>query len=151
KEQDIGHRKWEITRSKKRLTAELGVSDDGINQGDMLVSMLRSAAEERLAGIAGVPRDGSATEIARVREEYLDARDQLTALEKENNRLEAKVSIAERTIGLLRAELPPLSYAILEAQSVPCPICSVPIDRVLAEGCKLSHRIPDLEACKQRL
>src|SRR5690606_8847010 len=33
----------------------------------------------------------------------------------------------------------------------PCPICEVPVDRVLASQCQLSHKLPDVEACRQRL
>ena len=32
-----------------------------------------------------------------------------------------------------------------------CQICEVPIDRALAEGCRLSHKLPDLDAAKRRM
>src|SRR5690606_15372473 len=36
------------------------------------------------------------------------------------------------------------------AASPICPICEVPIDTALAEGCKLSHKLPDAEQCQAR-
>ncbi len=51
---------------------------------------------------------------------------------------------------MIQGELPGLSYSQAEAENPICPICEVPIDRALAEGCKLSHKIPDAEACRQR-
>src|SRR5690606_3050275 len=57
----------------------------------------------------------------------------------------------ERIIAKINGEYPSLSYALQEAQSFPCPICEVPVDRVLASKCELSHKLPDVEACRQRL
>src|SRR5690606_25974730 len=37
------------------------------------------------------------------------------------------------------------------AASQVCPICEVPIDTALAEGCKLSHKLPDQAQCRARL
>jgi hypothetical protein len=38
----------------------------------------------------------------------------------------------------------------MSAEHPICPICEVPIDRVLAEGCKLSHKVPDLDEVRRR-
>ncbi|MEJ2045089.1 MAG: hypothetical protein P8X74_13715 [Reinekea sp.] len=40
---------------------------------------------------------------------------------------------------------------VLSAKTYACPICEVPIDQALAEGCKLSHKIPNFDDCKKHL
>lgn len=71
-------------------------------------------------------------------------------LDGERIRIEALIPAEERALAMIRGELPGLSYSRAEAESPICPICEVPIDRALAEGCKLSHKVPDAEACRQR-
>jgi chromosome segregation ATPase len=52
---------------------------------------------------------------------------------------------------LLSSEIPGLSSAAGSAASQVCPICEVPIDRALAEQCKLSHKLHDEAECRVRL
>ena len=71
--------------------------------------------------------------------------------------LEQKLAVAntslplhERLLKTLQAELPASSVQVRDAEVPTCQICEVPIDRVLAEGCKLSHKLPDLDGLRQR-
>ena len=50
----------------------------------------------------------------------------------------------------MRGELPGISVDIDNGETPLCPICDVPISRALAEGCELSHKLPDLEAARRR-
>jgi hypothetical protein len=50
----------------------------------------------------------------------------------------------------IRGELPSISVDVFSSENPLCPICEVPIDRALAEGCKLSHKLPNLEEAAQR-
>lgn len=84
------------------------------------------------------------------REQREAARSEWARLDGERIRIEALVPAEERALAMIRGELPGLSYSKSEAESPICPICEVPIDRALAEGCKLSHKIPDADACRQR-
>jgi uncharacterized protein YydD (DUF2326 family) len=50
----------------------------------------------------------------------------------------------------MSGELPGISVEIDNGETPLCPICDVPISRALAEGCELSHKLPDLEAARRR-
>ena len=50
----------------------------------------------------------------------------------------------------IRGELPGLSFSKVESETQICPICEVPIDRAIAESCKLSHKLQDPEASRAR-
>lgn len=150
-EQEIGHRRWEIRRIKTRLLAELEIPEDALTDGTMAIDVLRRAAQARLAKAAGLPADESTSEIDAARQEYEAARTEMVALDRRIGILEADIPNIERIIAKINGEYPGLSYALQEAQSFPCPICEVPVDRVLASKCELSHKLPDVEACRQRL
>ena len=150
-EQEIGHRRWEICRIKARLLAELEVPEDALTEGGMAISVLRQAAQARLAKAAGLPVNEGASEIEVAREEYEAARAEVVELDRKIGILEADIPNSERIIAKINGEYPGLSYAFQEAESFPCPICEVPVDRVLATQCKLSHKLPDVEVCRQRL
>jgi predicted nucleic acid-binding Zn-ribbon protein len=150
-EQEIGHRRWEIRRIKMRLLAELEIPEDAFTDGAMAIDVLRQAAQARLAKAAGLPADESTSEIHAARQEYEAARTEMVAHDRRIGILEADIPNIERIIAKINGEYPSLSYALQEAQSFPCPICEVPVDRVLASKCELSHKLPDVEACRQRL
>ncbi|MFZ5615263.1 MAG: chromosome segregation protein SMC [Pseudomonadota bacterium] len=150
-EQEIGHRRWEINRIKTRLLVELEIPEDALTDGPLAIDILRQAAQARLAKAAGLPADESTSEIDAARQEYEAARDEVVALDRRIGILEADIPNIERIIAKINGEYPGLSYALREAESFPCPICEVPVDRVLASKCELSHKLPDVEACRQRL
>ncbi|MET0063028.1 MAG: hypothetical protein ABW176_12125 [Candidatus Thiodiazotropha endolucinida] len=150
-EQEIGHRKWEIRQIKTRLLAKLEIAEDALTEGAMAIEVLRHAAEARLAMTAGLSEGEGSSEIDATRQEYEAARTEVVELDRRIGILEADIPNSERIIAKINGEYPGLSYALQEAKSFPCPICEVPVDRVLATQCNLSHKLPDMEVCRQRL
>ncbi len=148
-EQDIGHRRWEIERAQTRLITELGLAGQTLPEMPLLLDFMRRSASERMAAATKLP-DGSNPELVEAREQMDVARAAWMRVDEERIRIDASIPIEDRALAKIRAELPSLSYSKVEADSYVCPICEVPIDRALAEGCKLSHKIPDAEACRQR-
>lgn len=150
-EQEIGHRRWEIEKIETRLLADLEITKDVLTEGAMGIDLLRKAGQARLADVAGFHSNEGSSEIEAARQEYEAARTELVKLDRRIGILEADIPNIDRIIAKIKGESPSLSYALQEAESFPCPICEVPVDRVLASQCKLSHKLPDVEACRQRL
>lgn len=150
-EQEIGHRRWQIDRIKKQLLSELKLAEEAFIDGAIGIEILREAAQARLATATGLAPTKGASEIEAARQEYEAARSEVVALDRRIGILDTEIPNSERIIGKINGEYPGLSYALQEAESFPCPICEVPVDRVLATQCMLSHKLPDLEACRQRL
>jgi hypothetical protein len=148
-DQEIGHRQWEIERTQGRLVAGLDLQGQSLPAMPLLIGVLREFAGEQLTAASQLPAGGEA-ELVAAREQQEAARREWTRLDGERIRVEALIPAEERALAMVRGELPGLSYSRTEAESPICPICEVPIDRALAEGCKLSHKIPDAEACRQR-
>ena len=149
-EQEIGHRRWEIDRTQSRLAGALGVSAETLADGPLAVEQMRKAAQDRLAAAAKLPAGHPRSGVDAARREHEGARAEWTRLEAERIRIEATIPESEKMASQLQGELPGISFSKSEAESPICPICDVPIDRTLAEGCGLSYKLPDLEACRQR-
>ncbi len=149
-EQEIGHRRWEIDRTQSRLAGALGVSVDTLADGLLAVEQMRKAAQDRLASATKLPAGQPRSGVDAARREHEGARAEWTRLEAERIRIEATIPESEKMASQLQGELPGISFSKSEAESPICPICEVPIDRTLAEGCGVSHKLPDLEACRQR-
>jgi len=147
-DQEIGHRRWEIERTQNRLIAALDLATQSLPEMPLLIDVMRKSAEGRLAAASKLPAGGA--ELVTARSQHEAARLECTRLDGERIRIEASIPIEQRVLSEIQGELPGLSYSQAEAESPICPICEVPIDRALAEGCKLSHKIPDAEACRQR-
>jgi len=150
-DQEIAHRRWEAGRLRKRLVSALGVSADMPAESSIAIGQLREAAQQGFAKVTGVATDKDASEVEAAMQDYDAAREEVTTLKLKLGIAEASIQTSERIIPKISGEIPGLSYALQEANSFPCPICEVPIDRVLAEGCKLSHKLPDLKACLERV
>lgn len=149
-EQEIGHRRWEIDRTQVRLASALGVSAETLADGPLAVGQMRKAAQDRLASAAKLPAGQPRSGVDAARRKHEGARAEWTRLEAERIRIEATIPESEKMASQLQGELPGVSFSKSEAESPICPICEVPIDRTLAEGCGISHKLPDLEACRQR-
>jgi hypothetical protein len=150
-EQEIGHRRWEIDRTQSRLANALGVAAETLADGPLAVEQMRKAAQNRLASAAKLPAGQPRSDVDAARREHEGARAEWTRLEAERIRIEATIPESEKMASQLQGELPGISFSKSEAESPICPICDVPIDRALAEGCGVSYKLPDLEACRQRL
>lgn len=148
-DQEIGHRRWEIERTQTRLVTGLDLEDQSLPEMPLLIDVMRRSAGAHLASASKVA-PGDDAELVAAREQLEAARNEWVRLDGERIRIGALIPAEERTLAMIRGELPGLSYSKVEAESPICPICEVPIDRALAEGCKLSHKIPDADACRQR-
>ncbi|MGM0561146.1 MAG: hypothetical protein ACQETX_08790 [Pseudomonadota bacterium] len=89
--------------------------------------------------------------MQQIRKDVDAARTAWETLDRKRVKLESAIPVEERLFSQLKAEIPELSYSAAEAESPVCPICEVPIERAIAEGCGLSHKLHDPEACRGRL
>ncbi len=149
-EQELGHRNWEIRKLRQQLLDALGVTNPELIEGEMGIAILRGAALKRLSDMTAATERESAADFdaARVANELAQAR--LAEVAAEVGKLEALRPVHEQSVAFIEREFPGLAYAIQEAENYPCPICNVPVSRVLATQCGLSDKIPDAEACRER-
>lgn len=148
--QDAGRRKWEADRLRSRLAQELGINPSDLPPGRLAVEPLQQASKDNLARITTVSPGVDVSNLETLRAEYEEARQHVDDLEKQQSLLQIVIPEIEELIRRIAGELPGLSLDAYKAANPLCPVCDVPIDRALAEGCKLSHKLPNAEEVRQR-
>jgi hypothetical protein len=149
-ETESSHRRWDVQRTRARLALASGVSESDLPAGPLATEFVRGAVRERLKKTAIFEAELEVQAFKTLRVEYEAARLAAEKLAQDLTEVTARLPETERLVSFIRGELPGISVSLLGAQQPICPVCEVPIDRVLAEGCKLSHKLPDADAIKQR-
>ncbi len=149
--QDATRRAWEASRLRSRLIEELDLNPDDLLSGRLAVEPLRKAAKASLARLAIVGA-GSAdvADLDALRLSFAEMQQEADGLANKFAALDARIPEIEALIRRIKGELPSISIDVDKAEIPLCPICEVPMDRALAEGCKLSHKLPNLDEARQR-
>jgi hypothetical protein len=131
-----------IDRSRQSLVQSLGSGMASAEGTDIELTHFRRAASEKFAAVVKLPAGTSNANL-------MDVRNKRDVASKKLNDTEAaidtNVQVTDLTRKLLantKSELPTSQAKVAKAGNPVCPICSVPIDKVLAEGCKIT-----LESC----
>lgn len=149
-EREISYLDWDRDRRRNRLIDQLGLAENALPEMPLLLEVFRKAADERLAAAVELPT-GDMVELGQARKALQDAREELRRADEERIRVDAQIPGEKQVLTLLSSEIPALSFSAENAASQVCPICEVPIDKALAEQCKLSHKLHDEAECRARL
>ncbi|MHB1494290.1 MAG: hypothetical protein ACYCUY_02415 [Acidithiobacillus sp.] len=150
-EQEAVRHASDADRVRARLISELGLNPNELLPGRLAVEPLRQAAKAKLARLATVSPDVDVSDLDALRSQADEAREQAECLKRTLAEVEARIPEIEGLMRRIRGERPGISAEIDQHETPLCPVCDVPISRALAEGCKLSHKLPDLDAAKKRL
>lgn len=146
----IERRCWLIENALKKLMKEIEIEGQTVPDGDLLGPFLRSAASTRVAKVAVVDMKGAMASVPDLEALTDEAQKEVERLGKEITKAEGEANTAAAVAKQIESESPGLSATIDEAEAPMCPVCEVPIDRVLAEGCKLTHKLPNLASLHER-
>ena len=149
-ETESSHRRWDVLRRRVRLAKAVGTGEGELPAGPLATEFVRAAARDQLNRVAEVESGSATSAFETLRAEYEDARLAVEKLAQDLREVATRIPETERLVARIRGELPGISFSLQGAQQPVCPVCEVPIDRVLAEGCKLSHKVPDLATVTQR-
>ena len=150
-DREANQRAREADRLRVRLITELGEGVDDLLPGRMAVEPLRNAAIRQLAKLSQVDSPDSHSDVEKLRPEADEARVRVEDLKRNLAVVNARIPKIKKLIARIKAEFPGASARTVAAEQPICEICEVPIDRALAEGCGLSHKLPDLNAAKRRI
>ncbi len=148
-DQEATQRRREADRLRGRLTSELGPRQDDLPPGRMAVEPLRRAALDLARSAVVDP--GDLSDIEGLRSEVERTQGHRVGLDQKMAVVNAQIPEIEVLLSRIRGELPGVSVRVDKAEHIVCPICEVPVDRALAEGCNLSHKLPDFDEAKRRI
>lgn len=144
------HRVWEVQERTNRLCRALALDPATLLPGPLGIDTLRQAAHAAFARVALVLPTADVASLGTLRTDCDEARARETILRDGLAQLRGQIPELERLVAAIRAEIPGLSFSTHEALNPVCPVCEVPIDRAMAEGCRLSHKLRDPIEIKQR-
>ena len=150
-DREVAQRAREADRLRARLISELGQTSDDLPPGRMAIEPLRNAAIHQLAKLSQVDSHKNLSDVEKLRSEGDQARVRVEDLKTRLAVVNARIPEIKKLIARIKGEIPGASARAVAAEQPVCEICEVPIDRALAEGCGLSHRLPDLVAAKRWL
>jgi hypothetical protein len=141
---------WQIGRSRNGLGAALGsiMTDAGLG---LDAASLKAAALKRLAEVMQIPGERTTADLESSRRDRDAARDELRRLEAKLNEVAIRIEEQGKTATFMRSQLPTAHARMVKENNPICPICEVPIDKALAEGCGISIATCDLGALNTRI
>ena len=147
---EAGRRQWACERLRLEIIRNLDLAPTDVPDGRLCLGVLRQAASQKLTQASKVSPGVDVSNLGDLRQRWRDSEQRVSELEKQLAVWEASLPIHKTLLTQYQSELP-ASSARVRGEEVPaCQICEVPIDRVLVEGCKLSHKLPDFDGLRTR-
>ncbi|MBZ0238279.1 MAG: chromosome segregation protein SMC [Deltaproteobacteria bacterium] len=141
---------WGIARSVSRIARSLGQRTGSLRSDGLAVAWLRAAAADKLTAAALVDSGGETASLEDLEARHDEARAELSSLHDQARNAEQERTTARALAEMIVRETPGLSASIDAAETPTCPLCEVPVDRALVDGCQLSHKLADLASLRQR-
>ncbi len=142
---------WGAERLRSQLIADLELDAKDVLPGRLGAGSLRQAAKARLARKVTISSDVDVADLEALQSQTAEAERQATDLKQGLAEVRARIPEIEAMIRRIKGELPGMSVEIDNRANPLCPVCEVPINRALTEGCGLSDKLPDLDAVKRRI
>lgn len=144
---NIDYHQRTIERIAKELTESLGVTPITDTTDPLSLNTYEKAASTNLAATKEAAPSIILSDDLKRRQSRLDNLIGQEALLNENIRqADARSSLQDKHVASLNSEHGKLNGDALKAEFGDiCPICNVSIDMALAEGCKLSHKLMDVD------
>jgi hypothetical protein len=139
-ERDIAYYQRQSDQLRAGLVQDLAVDAETEVGGELGAGLFREKAESKLKGNERQDNPEDTASLASHRQEREGILKEMAVLESEIKKFDSTKQIHDEQLKVIRGERSNLDAAALKAQLGPvCPVCSVPIDEALAEGCSLSH------------
>ena len=139
-ERDIAYYQRQSDQLRAGLVQDLAVDAETEVGGELGAGLFREKAESKLKGNERQDNPEDIASLASHRQERDGLLKEVAVLESEIKKFSSTKQIHDEQLKVIRGERSNLDAAALKAQLGPvCPVCSVPIDEALAEGCSLSH------------
>ncbi|MFH1462997.1 MAG: chromosome segregation protein SMC [Pseudomonadota bacterium] len=149
-DQEARHLAWRADRLRAGLIEALGLREEEVPPGRFGIEPLRRAVRAQAGRVGQGAELVGPEELAALRARLSEAEAGYLGLAERRAAVAAQEPILRQFILLIQGELSALGYSRHEAEHPTCPVCDVPIDRALAEGCGLAARLPDLGAVRRR-
>jgi hypothetical protein len=148
---ELAQLNWHTDRTRTNLSSALGSVTASASGFGIDVMHFRNAAAARYAEILKLPVASIATDLERARGDRDNLAEELRRLETALTEIAVRIEEKNKSLSYIRGELPTARARLTKENNPVCPICEVPIDKALAEGCGISTVTCDLGALQTRI
>lgn len=146
-ERDLTYYQRRVEQLREDLISVLGTQDNAASGGELELGEWRVRAESRLREDDTVNMDAQRAELVAARYERDGLLGEAAVVVDDLRRMEGTLTLHQEQLRALRGERANLDATEIKARlGDVCPVCRVPIDRALAEGCHISRILPDAAA-----
>jgi len=149
--QEIERLSWQLARARSSLVSKLGAPEKANPQSPMETEAFKAMAVEGLARALKLPTGHTTTDVDKARRERDAVAEDSRRLENELSNTRTRLDEKSRSLAMMRAEHGGVWNQLVTEENPICPICEVPIDRALAEGCGISTATCDLHALQKSI
>lgn len=150
RERDLTYYQRRIDQLRSDLSSVLGTPDDAASGGELELGDWRTKAEAGIAREDNVEVSNQRAAVAAARARRDGVLGEAAVIEGELRRLDGTLALHQAQVSALRGERANLDATEIKARlGDVCPVCRVPIDKALAEGCQISNLLPDPAAVAQ--
>lgn len=143
-ERDLAYHQRQSKQIAADLIRELNVDDEQITDDDRGLVLFRNAAGSRLQDCEKEPSAENNSAMASLREQRDRVLAEQAVIKDEVNKRSAERELITQQMKQLRGERSNVDAKEIKALLGPvCPVCIVPIDQALGEGCGLSNELWD--------
>jgi len=144
-DRDLSYHTRRIGQLRTELAQSLQIPSNELVDGELALSLFETVAKKRLQDAEQSPGiEQFRNELASIRQQRDTTLQEIAVIKEELKRNEGVITLHQEQLKALRGERANLDAAEIKAKLGPvCPVCSVPIDQALAEGCGLSHVGPN--------
>lgn len=136
-------------RIRSDMDSYFGIDQTSGSQLDL--EGLKKETHKNYIKAMNLPENSSTTDLATARQERDKAQQELRAFEDKFQKNDIRIEEKKKMLSYKQSELPEAFAKDWKANNPVCFICTVPIDKALADGCKISSSNYDAESTKDRI
>jgi DNA repair exonuclease SbcCD ATPase subunit len=142
---------WQIGRSRGGLAGVLGSPTEAAIGLELDAAHFKAGATARYAEALKLPIGTVITSLEGARGDRDSAAGELRQKEALLSDVSTRIEEKTKALVMLRSELPESRARWIAENNPVCPICAVPIDKAVAEGCGISTATCDLHALQHQI
>lgn len=151
KKTHLSRLEWQLGRARANLPALLKKHSTVPAGTPIDISLLKKAAADELAKVLNLPEGVNPANVEKARRDRDSAKEESDRRQAEVKSLRDEIAIKDGTRSLIAGELPEAHARLVNEKNPVCPICKIPINKALAEGCQISMETCDLFSLRKEI
>lgn len=151
KKSHLARLEWQLGRARANLPASLKKHGAAPSGTPIDISLLKKAAADELAKVLKLPEGVNPADVEKARRDRDSAKEESDRRQAEAKSLSDEIATKDATRSFIAGELPEAHARLINEKNPVCPICKIPINKVLADGCHISTETCDLFSLQKEI